>query len=104
MDKEKMEKLMQKRSPITRGTVKPVDFFGSQLASQQAHKTVNQLSENLKVADETTTISKTETRLIKYTTYLPSELIVKIKIQAAMQKKKSYEIMQQALEKFFEKE
>jgi hypothetical protein len=35
---------------------------------------------------------------------LPSELIVKIKIQAALQKKKVYQIIQQALEKFFEKE
>jgi len=90
MDKKTMEKLMQKRNPITRETVKPVDFFNSQPASQQAGKPASQI--------------EVENSLIKYTTYLPGELIVKIKIQAALQKKKGYQIIQQALEKFFEKE
>jgi len=110
MDKKKMEKLMQKRSPIARETVKPVDFFNSQTASQQAGKTVNQIAikeENNSVKEgkmiEIET-GKQEGNLMKYTTYLPRELIVKIKIQAALQKKKGYQIIQQALEKFFEKE
>jgi hypothetical protein len=48
-------------------------------------------------------ISKQETPLVKYTTYLPKELITKVKIQAALQRKKWDRIIKQALEKFFEK-
>jgi len=98
MDKKEMEKLMQKRSPIARETVKPVDFFNSQPASQQAGKTASQIKVENRIEGD-----KRASNLIKYTTYLPGELIVKIKIQAALQKKKGYQIIQQALEKFFEK-
>jgi len=48
-------------------------------------------------------ISKQETTIVKYTTYLPEELITKVKFQRALQRKKGYQIIQQALEKFFEK-
>ncbi len=40
--------------------------------------------------------------LIKYTTYLPEDLIVKIKMAAAKNRKKGYEVIQEALRKFFE--
>ncbi len=107
MDKKKMEKLMQKRSPIAREIVKQVDFFTSQPESQQAGKPASQIKVEKKVGEakmmEIETV-KQEGNLIKYTTYLPDELIVKIKIQAALQKKKGYQIIQKALEKFFEKE
>jgi len=40
--------------------------------------------------------------LVKYTTYLTNDLITKIKIKAALTRKKSYQIIQQALEEFLE--
>jgi hypothetical protein len=118
MSKKKIEELMQRRSPISREAVKPIDFFNLQTANQEEDKTaklqtgkpVNQFAvkdesnnseEDKKIEEKE--ISKQETTLVKYTTYLPEELITKIKIQAALQRKKGYQIIQQALEKFFEK-
>jgi len=86
MDKKTMEKLMQKRNPITRETVKPVDFFNSQPAKQQNSKPAKQ-----------------QNKLIKYTTYLLEDEITKIKIKAVTEKKKDYEVVQEALDKFFGK-
>ena len=48
-------------------------------------------------------ISKQETTLVKYTNYLPEELITKIKIQAALQRKKGYQIIKQALKNSLKK-
>ena len=116
MDKKKIEELMQKRSPISRETVKPVDFFDLQPVNQEEGKTAKQQNgkpDQFAIKEESSSVkedrikekgvSRQETALIKYTTYLPEELITKIKIQAALQRKKGYQIIQQALEKFFEK-
>ena len=89
MDKKKIQELMKKRNPI-REVVKPVDFFEE--GKKQASKTVAANPQK-----------KEKKALIKYTTYLPEELITKIKMQAVLQKKKGYQIIIEALEKFFEK-
>ena len=101
MDKKKIEELMKKRNPIYREPVKPVDLYKT--ANQQASKTVNQQTSKQAEGKLQTKTEKTSNKkeLIKYTTYLPEDLIVKIKMQAVLQKKKSYEIVTQALEKFF---
>jgi|GEM_PF-4846957 len=109
MDKKKIEELMQKRSPIARETVKPVDFFDLQPVNQEEGKTVKQQNgkpDQFAMKEENSSVKEDrikETPLIKYTTYLPEELITKIKIQAALQRKKGCQIIQEALEKFFEK-
>ena len=50
-------------------------------------KNENNNSEEDKKMEEKET-SKQETPLVKYTTYLPEQLITKVKIQAALQRKK----------------
>ena len=89
MDKKKIQELMKKRNPM-RKVVKPVDFFEE--GKKQITKPVisNPQKKQKKV-------------LIKYTTYLPEEIITKIKMHAVIQKKKGYQIIIDALEKFFEK-
>ena len=89
MDKKKIQELMKKRNPM-REVVKPVDFFKE--GEKQASKTVAVSPQK-----------KKKKVLIKYTTYLPEELITKIKMQAVLQKKKGYQIIIEALENFFEK-
>lgn len=96
MDKKKMKELMKKRSPIAREAIKPVDFFNPNEDGQQTSEPVKQQESPEKVSKK----SK-QKALIKYTTYLPDELIVKIKMQAVLQRKKSYQIIIQALEEFF---
>ncbi len=94
MDKKKIQELMKKRNPM-REVVKPVDFFEE--GKKQASKPVNQqASKSLKKPEK-----KQERVLIKYTTYLPESLITKIKMQAVLQKKKGYQVIIEALEKFF---
>ncbi len=96
MDKKKIQELMKKRNPM-REVVKPVDFFEE--GKNKASKPVNQqTSKPLKKPEK-----KQERVLIKYTTYLPEGLITKIKMQAVLQKKKGYQIIIEALEKFFGK-
>ena len=96
MDKKKIQELMKKRNPM-REIVKPVDFFEE--GKKQASKPANQqASKPLKKPGK-----KQERVLIKYTTYLPEGLITKIKMQAVLQKKKGYQIVIEALEKFFAK-
>ncbi len=87
MDKKEINDLIKQRNKSNRDFVKPVDFFDS--------KSVN--------SQEDTTDSGSKNLLVKYTTYLPEDLIIKIKIKSALTKQKSYQIIKQALEEFFEK-
>ena len=107
MDKKKIQELMKKRSSTRRETVKPVNFF-EPTVNQQTSKPVNQqngkTAKQQKEASEVEKTKKSATiqrskNLIKYTTYLPDELITEIKLQAVLQKKKSYEIVIEALRK-----
>jgi flagella basal body P-ring formation protein FlgA len=80
-----------------------IDFFNLQPDNQEKDKTAklqtvklvnrfaakdesNNSEEDKKIEEKE--ISKQETVLVKYTTYLPEELITKVKIQAALQRKK----------------
>ena len=96
MDKKKIQELMKKRNPM-REVVKPVDFFEE--GKKQASKTVSQ--QNSKPVTKKS-LTK-EKKVIKYTTYLPEELVTKIKMQAVLQKKKGYQIIVEALEEYFSK-
>ncbi len=97
MDKKKIQELMEKRNPM-REVVKPVDFFEKE--KNKTSKPVNQQASKPLVKNP---VKKHEKKAIKYTTYLPEELITKIKMQAVLQKKKGYQIIIEALEKFFGK-
>ncbi|MGC9101370.1 MAG: hypothetical protein ACP5HC_09030 [Caldisericum sp.] len=87
MDKKEINDLIKQRNKSNRDFVKPVDLFDS--------KSVN--------SQEDTIDSGSKDPLVKYTTYLPEDLIIKIKIKSALTKQKSYQIIKQALEEFFEK-
>ncbi len=98
MDKKKIQELMKKRNPM-REVVKPVDFFEE--GKNKTSKPVSQ--QTSKPAMEKPSTKQRERKVVKYTTYLPEELVTKIKMQAVLQKKKGYQIIVEALEKFFEK-
>ena len=108
MDKKEIEELIKKRKPTNRETVTPVDIFTSP-ESQQTDKTENNYNDNITKQQVSKTenqkdgkIIKTEkSELIKYTTYLTGELIYRIKYQAVVDRKKQYEIIQEALENYF---
>ncbi len=85
MDKKEINDLMKRRNANKSDKVRPVDLFDAPLANQQGEVSASQENVNL----------------TKYTTYLTDDLITRIKIEAALQKKKSYQIIQQALEEFF---
>ena len=96
MDKKKIQELMKKRNPM-REVVKPVDFFEE---GKKASKPVKQQASNVTTEKP---VKKQEKKLIKYTTYLPDEIITKIKTQAILQKKKGYQVIIEALEEYFNK-
>ncbi len=85
MDKKEINDLMKRRNANKSDKVRPVDLFDASLANQQGEVSASQENVNL----------------TKYTTYLTDDLITRIKIEAALQKKKSYQIIQRALEEFF---
>lgn len=87
MDKKEINDLIKQRNKSNRDFVKPVDFFDSKSAKSQ----------------EDAIHLESNNSLVKYTTYLPENLITKIKIESALTKQKSYQIIKQALEEFFEK-
>ena len=94
MDKKEINKLMEQRNQIQRDPIKPVEFFESSLSENKDSLKSNKMS-NIDSAKDSL--------LVKYTTYLTNDLITKIKIKAALTRKKSYQIIQQALEEFLEK-
>lgn len=99
MKKKKIEEFMKKRNPIKREAVKPVDLLKP--VSQKTSKPENQ--QDVKMVEQTgEATDQNQKRLVKYTTYLPDELITKIKLRAVLEKKKAYQIIIQALEKFLE--
>ena len=91
---------MKKRNPIERETVNPVDILSAETVNQQDNKTVKQ--QNNKTVNQQDSVKAKD--LIKYTTYLPEDLIIKIKITAAKKRKKGYEVIQEALRKFLDEE
>lgn len=91
MDKKEINKLIGQRNQIEREVIKPVNFFEPGSVNKQDNVKINETNPN------------ESNSLIKYTTYLTEDLITKIKIEAALSKKKTYQVIQQALEEFLGK-
>ena len=86
---------MDKRTPLRREVVTPVDMYTKtevdKPTSPQVVKTTNQQNNN-----------PTKPQVGKYTTHLKRETIKRIKILAAENDIADYEVVQTALDRYFE--
>lgn len=82
MNKEKLKRLMDERNPAKRVIVKPVNLYGSKTVNQQDNKT-------------------TKPQVVKYTTHLKPDTVKTIKIFSVHNNIKDYQVVQEALEKYF---
>lgn len=113
MAKQNLKDLMAKRNPLfqtEREAVQPADLYTSpqvdKTTSRETDKeTKPQVSKTTKQQTDKTSSRegvKTETQKIeKYTTHLRHETIREIKREAVESERKDYEIVQEALNKYF---
>jgi hypothetical protein len=117
-DKKKLEDAMQQRNPLKRDVVKPVDMYTIQQVDNPISKPSD--SPQKPQVDKTTTskVDKTTSGLTdkpttdqpnkidgilirKYTTHLPPDMIKAIKQRALDTDRKDYEVMYEAISKYF---
>ncbi len=95
---------MDKRTPLRREIVTPVDMYTNQQVdkptSPQVVKTTNQHGEE---PTNPQTNKPTKPQVEKYTTHLKRETIKRIKILAAENDIADYEVVQSALDRYFER-
>lgn len=93
--KNKLNEIMKSRSPIRkREVVKPINTFTSKNNSKSSKQLTN-ITTNLLVNKHT------NLQLIRHTTYLTPELKKTLKLFAVNHEMKDYEVLQEALNKFF---
>ena len=92
MSKDKVAKMMADRSPLRRQSVKPVNLYAPVAESQGASAAP--------VSAKAGAGHGKETKLERYTTYLPPELIEAVEAHAKESGMKRFKVIQVAVEQF----
>jgi hypothetical protein len=117
-DKKKLEDVMQKRNPLKRDIVQPVDIYTSQQVDKpESNEFELPVAPQTISAADTQVVKEEDTRsnksaanqkhridgvlIRKYTTHLPPSMIKAIKQRALDTDRKDYEVMFEAISRYF---
>ena len=95
MSKNKLRQLIDKRTPLRREAVTPVDMYTKPQVANTTQQVVKPTNPQID--------KQTKPQVEKYTTHLKRETIKRIKILAAENDIADYEVVQSALDRYFER-